>query len=592
MFFFTKKSKGSTKVQAVEVENKENIKIVVTKVRRRADFIQKIYHTETRSLVRKICNISCYFIWYNGEEMKFKAHVLKILIMSSILWVYSCTPKGEGILNNQSTISQTIDNATKQAPFAYDIAPDTISYNSCVNYAADGTTSFFPSLTIGVNEGFVTNNGNGAVKGGLKLRTAYLQHIGRYIKPQSPSTTITPAQVQFVLQNSTTNMGAYLQYSIRKKTDLTLNLDLISPGANNTQAIPEPGRDAYVFLQDLSLGFLGTLLTKEVKYTNTGTVLAEGSRVYNLSDTPDPVPIQGAFGLNQTTDASVPQQTDPNGTNPEIKFGVGEYYSDFVRKKFNSTGSDRVLLTAVFGGKTKDAVAGSQATEESISQIRRPGTDVSKAYGRGYSLKFESRSRNVAGWVNNVMSGTAVTEYDLSTGAAVTGAQWSCENFIIAAQSHYDNKKLGEPTCSPLFATDMTPERQLAVKKIRRHHSAADWNIGLFIPKDMEMAPSISDYTDASGTTQLGRLNQRRNLQICVSPRRNGCYLPTTGIFNSTEYIGKDAGIQYDTSKECYLSAYNLMGVTYTSATSPDAKRLLGRCANFLSVCIRSSTNF
>ncbi|AZZ38097.1 hypothetical protein CIK05_15245 [Bdellovibrio sp. qaytius] len=510
------------------------------------------------------------------------ASLIQILVLALSMLVFSCTPKGEGILNNKSSIAETVDNATKQAPFAYDIAADTISYNSCVNYVADSgsTNNPIPGLVIGVNEGFVTNNGNGAVKGGLKLRTAFLQHIGHYIKPQAPSSTVTPEQVQKVLQQSTANMGAYMQFSIRRKTDLTLNVDLISPGANNNinSLIPQPNRDAILFLQDLTTGFVGNMLTKEIKFTGTGTVLAEGSRTYNLSDTPDPVPIQASFGLNQTADETLPASTDNSNGNPEIKFGIAEYYSDIVRKKFNSTANDRVILTAVFGGKALD---GANVTEETISQVRRQTSDVSKAFGRGYSLKFEPKVRNVAGWVNNVLSGTAVTEIDLSTGTTVQGAQWTCENFLIALPAHYDNKKLGEPTCSPLVATDMTEARQLAVKKIRRQQSAADWNIGLFIPKDT-----------ALGVTPQDRIANRANYQICVSPRRSSCYLPTTDIFSSAENASKDAGIQYDTSQECYLTAYNLMGANYTSATTPDAKRLLGRCANYLSVCTRSSTNF
>lgn len=514
------------------------------------------------------------------------ASIIQILLLAFSVLVFSCTPKGEGILNNKSSISEAVDNATKQAPFAYDIAADTISYNSCVNFVADSgaNNNPVPGLIIGVNEGFVTNNGNGAVKGGLKLRTQFLQHIGRYLKPQAPATSVTPEQVQRVLQLSTANAGAYMQFSIRKKTDLTLNIDLISPGANNNLAtlIPQPNRDAIVFLQDLTGGFIGRTLTKDVKFTGSGTVLSEGPRAYNLSDTPDPVPVQAAFGINQTADETLPVSTDTTTNNPEIKFGVGEYYTDIIRKKFNSTGNDRVILTAVFGGKALDAAFGTEGSgEESISQIRRQSTDVSKAFGRGYSLKFEPKVRNVAGWVNNVLSGTAVTEFDLSSGTTVQGAQWSCENFLIVLPSHYDNKKLTEPTCSPLISTDMTEARQLAVKKIRRQHSAGDWNIGLFIPKDTALGVTVAD-----------RVANRANYQICVSPRRTSCYLPTTQIFSSPENQAADAGIQYDTTKECYLTAYNLMGANYTNAATPDAKRLLGRCANYLSVCTRSSTNF
>lgn len=513
------------------------------------------------------------------------ASVIQIFVLTLSLVVFSCTPEGEGILNTQSSIADTVDNYTKQAPFAYDIAADTISYNSCVNYVADSGSASnpVPSLTVGVNEGFVTTNGNGAVKGGLKLRTAFLQYVGRYFKPEAPSSTITPEQVQRILQNSTANKGAYMQFSIRKKTDLTLNVDLISPGTNDINSIiPQPQRDAILFLQDITSGFVGNSLTKDIKFTGTGTVLAEGPRTYNLSDTPDPVPIQGSFGLNQTADKTLLIPTDSTNTNPETKFGVAEYYADTVRKKFNSTGNDRVILTAVFGGKALDAAPGTQpTTDETISQIRRQTSDVSKAFGRGYSLKFEPKVRNVAGWVSNVLSGTAVTEFDLSTGTTVQGAQWTCENFVIVLPAHYDNKRLTEPTCSPLISTDMTEARQLAVKKIRRQHLSTDWNIGLFIPKDT-----------ALGVTAADRIANRANYQICVSPRRSNCYLPTTQIFSEAGNAGKDAGIQYDTSQECYLTAFNLMGANYTNAATPDAKRLLGRCANYLSVCTRSSTNF
>lgn len=515
-------------------------------------------------------------------------HVVQFLLLALPALVVSCTPKGEGILNNQSTISETVDNVTKQAPFAYDIAADTISYNSCVNFAPNSVAgSNFPSLTVGVSEGFVTNNGNGAVKGGLKLRTAFLQHIGRYIKPQSPSTSVTAEQVKYVLQNSTANAGAYLQYSVRRKTDLGLNLDLISPGSSgNSDLIPKRGRDAAVFTQDLTSGFVGHMLTKDIKFTATGAVLSEGPRTYNLSDTQDPVSIEASFGLNQTSDDSLPSSSDSTTNNPENFLGVGEYYSDFVRKKFNSTGADRVMITAVFGGKVEDIGGSSgEQTEESISQIRRQTTDLSKAFGRGYTLKFESRNKNVAGWVNNVLSGTAVTEFDLSTGTTVQGAQWTCENFIIVLPSHWNNKKLNEPTCSPLMAGDLigaNAARQLAVKKIRRQNSPLDWEIGLFIPKDTDL-----------GATPQDRIANRSKYQICVSPKRNNCYLPTSNIFTSdSPNVAKDVGIQYDITKECYLTAYNLMGANYSSATTPDAKRLLGRCANFLSVCTRSSTNF
>lgn len=528
----------------------------------------------------KITNDLCYVICYNGGWMKLVS-LLQILVTVSLFYFFSCAPKGEGILNNKSSFSESVDYATLKAPFAYDIAADTISYNSCINYEGDiSGLSPVPALTIGVNEGFVTSNGNGAVKGGLKLKTDFLQFVGRYFKPLSPSPTITPSQVQSILANSPNNQNAYLQYSIRRKTDLVLNVDRLSPGAGNANsAIPVRGRDATVFLQDLSSGYLGYVLTKDISYTQAGTVLSEGSRTYNFSDTPTPVLLQGSFGLNQTTDetAPIPNSDDPN---PEIKFGYAELYSHKIRERFNSNSSDKVMLTAVFGGKAQDTLGGS-STEETISQIRRSGTDVSKAYGRAYTLKFQPKVNGISGWLSNVLSGTAVTEIDLLTGTNVPST-WSCQNFLIVLSSHYDNKKLNEPTCSPLMEEDLKVGNRLqAVKKIRRQHSATDWNIGLFIPKDAALGVTLAD-----------RIAKRATYELCVSPRRSRCYLPTTEIFSLSENLGKDAGVQYDTTKECYLTAHAQLSISYTNAATADAKRLLGRCPQYLSVCTRTSTNF
>jgi hypothetical protein len=522
--------------------------------------------------------------------MKF-IEIIQLFVVSLSLLAFSCSPQGQGILNSKSTFSETIDNATKQAPFAYDIAADTISYNSCVNFVNDTSVPVpIPGLTIGVSEGFVTTNGNGAVKGGLKLKTEFLKHVGKFFKPQSPSLTVTPAQVLQVLSQSPANENAFFQYSIRRKTGLSVNIDLIAPGTgNNIQTlIPKAQRDVMVFDKSLSSGFLGHLLTKDIRFTQSGTVLSEGPRSYNISDTPDAVALVSSFGLNQTADETAPAATDSSeNPNKESAFGVGEQYSEAIRKRFNSNGSDKIVLTAVFGGLATDVTSGTNQIvppegEESISQIRRKTpTDLSKAFGRSYSLKFEPKVRGVSGWMSNVLSGTAVTETDLSTGTTVQGAQWSCENFVIALPAHFDNKKLKEPSCTPLLGSDMTEARQLSIKKIRRQHPASEWNVGLFIPKDFDLGVTLAD-----------RIAKRASLSLCVSPRRGSCYLPTTGVFDAQENQNADMGIQYDTSKECYLTAFNLLGVSYSNAPSADAKRLLGRCAQYLSVCTRTSTNF
>lgn len=518
----------------------------------------------------------------------------KIILISSLCALISCTPKGDGILGSASTASQVIDNVTQQAPFAYDIAADTISYNSCTNLTSDQTPAGLPAFKIGVNEGFVTSNGSGAVKGGLKLKTDFLVYLGRFLRAQAPSATITPAQIQRVLANSELNAKAALQFSVRQKNNLDLVIDLINPNRSLQTLTPNPARDVALVQPELDSGFVANLLTKDIKFTVAGTVLSESARNYNLSENSDANVLQGSFGFNQTADASFQPPSDTTNLNQEVKFGVGEFYADSIRKKFNSNAADKIMLVASFGGRAAPVAPGQTSTEETVSQLRRPKdskgvttTDLSKAFGRGYKLKFEPVVTNLAGWASNIMTG--VTEIDLSTGDEVTGGTttWSCDRFVIVKSSQFNNRKLTEPTCSELQADDLVVSgtvglaRQQLVKKIRRQYSKDELDIGLFIPAD----------TDLGATVAL-RKAKRNSLSLCVSLRNSSCYLPTTGFMDAFENRNTDIGIQYDSSKECYLTAYTGMGFTYTDKATEDAKRLLGRCAQYLSVCTRQTSNF
>jgi hypothetical protein len=127
--------------------------------------------------------------------------LLSIMVLSTL--TTGCKSEGNGILGKQSISASDEDPILKNAPFAYDYAADTISYNSCV-IGADSTQDpiGLHGLKIGSSEGFVDNLGTGAVKGGIKLRTDFLKYIGQKFSPDYPSDTITPAQVQRILNTS------------------------------------------------------------------------------------------------------------------------------------------------------------------------------------------------------------------------------------------------------------------------------------------------------------------------------------------------------------------------------------------------------
>lgn len=505
---------------------------------------------------------------------------------SVIMTIFSCAREGSGILGSSTSFSTKIDSATAQAPFAYDIVPDTISYNSCTPYSATGDASTLKSFKIGANQGFTDQTGGGLVQGGLKVKTDFLQYVGKKFGPATGRSTIAPSQVLDVLTKSPVNSSAYLQFSVRKKNDLTIRPDLLNAAANPTLSLATPGRDAAVFATSLSAGLTGKLLTNDIVYTTSGTVLVEGRRIYSISDSNSAFPIEGSLAYNKTADESYPPAT--NADFAESFLGVAEYYSYKIREEFNTSDSkSKLLLTATFGGINQEGItlnpqAGTSMS--TIAQLIRPSNSSSLAYGRGYELTFSAPKSTsgsatlAAGWIKTNL--TAVKEIDLSTGSTVS-ASWTCESFVVTLASQWDNKNLFEPTCAPLLQSDELT-RSETLKRIRRHYNEREWNVGLFFPKNIE--PTVS----------------RSKLGICLSPKISvSCYLPTdpNSLFNQAEkdQIGaanlSDIGITYDTSKECYMTAYTYVGVSYSTAQNNIDKKKLGRCANYVSICTRKDIN-
>lgn len=508
--------------------------------------------------------------------------IFHISLFINLVTLVSCAPQGTGILGNPAKLQDVVDQQTKIAPFAYDVAVDTISYNSCISESTS-TSSVIHGLKVGASEGF-SDPVTGAVRAGLKLRTDFLQYIGKNFKPEYPNTSIKASQLQKILSMSDANKDAFIQFAIRRKTDFVAIPDLISPGSNSTKTYAQAPRDLTVIQKILHSGLLGYNVTKNVQFTSAGDVLAEGPRVYNLSDTPDSVSLEATFKLNSTADESYPKPTPIQGSIEN--YGLAEIYPEAVRGDFNAK---KNMLTVTFGGDQNIPDSTTATPGEIINHInllKRPfianslSADNTKAFGRGYQLTFESPNISQPSWLKTRL--TKITEISLDSGTPVGGTSWSCENYLIMQPTHWDNNRMYsqnwnkkdtmvEPSCSPIIGTDLTATngalRQAQIKRIRRHYSAENWNIGLYLP-----AAARTGYT----------LPNRSIMPLCLVPKSNECYLPTTGILDDTNRKTVDIGIQYDYSQECYL----------TKDGGGDSKRDLGRCAQFASVCVRTSSNF
>lgn len=505
-----------------------------------------------------------------------------ISLSATLLFSFNnCSPQGSGILGSTEKMASVISETIVQAPFAYDVAVDTISYNSCISETVKG--SDIHGIKIGANEGYVDVGGSSAVRGGVKLRSDFLEYVGKHFKPDYPETKIGSTQIQKILSQSKLNQEAYLNIGVRSASNLNVVPDLIFPGANGSGIAGKVGRDVQVFPRLFHDGFLGYNITKGVIYNDKGGVLAEGARAWTLSDTSDAYPIEARFAYNNTEDQSFIKPAE--SPDPE-NFGYREQYAETVRSRFNS---NAYILAATFGG-TQDAADVFDPNNKDVNNLMRPmksdGTTVlseSKAYGKGFQLQFTSASTSQNGWksLNNRL--TRVREFNLDTGTEVGGTTWSCENYLLVPPTHWNSNVLStpngvkkdthwDPACMPLHADDLTNDRMARIKRLRRHYNEGQWNIGLFQPGA------------SKGDTNYPL--PRAGLQLCVSPKANDCYLPTTGILHSpAERFTVDVGIQYDPTQECYLTMSN-----YGAAR--EDKKKLGRCAQFASICVRQSTNF
>lgn len=483
---------------------------------------------------------------------------------------FSCSVQTTPSLLTATSNTQDTTNAIlKGVPFAYDLALDTISYNSCVGSGLNSSGNLH-GIKIGANEGFVDSNDSGAVKGGLKLRSDFLQYIAQNVKPVFPNTTVIPSQIQFILENSETNQNLMIQYAVRQKSDLTVVLDVIQLNGNNPFLM---SRDGLYENALLSSDPVLTYITRNVQFGPNKTVLAEGPRTYNLGPASAPDPIEGSLGYSSSFDDTF--QPDPAF---DDGVGAGEQYSDAVRSRFNS---GAITLAVTFGNP---ATTSSSDTTGSfgLNSPRRPeGAALSRAYGRAYDLGFATKNASVPSQRRNILN--RVTEKNLETGSQVPGASWSCESIVIMKTNQWNNKKITEPACSEVTAADLSDPTngaavRLRIKKLRRHYSETLWGIGFLMRENTVHNPAT-----------------RTSQPLCIVNKASDCYLNTTGLIASD--LTEDIGVNYDAAldanpAECYLSRYRQMGVTYIGNKSGDEAKRLKRCPQFASICIRASTSF
>ncbi|MEK6628953.1 MAG: hypothetical protein AABY53_10025, partial [Bdellovibrionota bacterium] len=414
----------------------------------------------------------------------------------------SCTvQQGKSLLSAQTSSGDSVQKVVDSVPFAYDVAVDTISYNSCVGGDLNSSGKLH-GIKLGANEGFVDTTGTGAVKGGLKLRSDFLQYLAKNVDPTFPNTSISPSQIQYILQNSPVNKDLKIQYAVRNSSNLKVVLDVIQPSSTEVFV---PIRDGIYDGSTLSEDPVVTSITEKVKFGGgTGpaaTVLSEGPRVYNVGSKSSPDPLEGSLGYSNAFDFSFPviANTDDNT-------GAGEQYSDNVRAQFNSF---NYLLAVTFGSESQQSSTDLTPSNGFNSLKRKTETDLKRAFCRGFELGFSSKNSALSSWRKNLL--TQVVEKNLEDGRLVAGASWTCDNILIMKTNQLNNKKPSEPACAELIASDLLDTNISArVKNIRRHYSEDQWAVGLFYAANALYNP----LTRTVGPT------------LCLVNKQANCYLP------------------------------------------------------------------
>lgn len=503
-----------------------------------------------------------------------KNFAVKIGVSALALLFAACTVQTTpSLLTSRSDVVDVNTKILTDVPFAYDTVVDTISYNSCSGNNLNN--SGLHGIKIGANEGFVDSTGSGAVKSGIKLRSDFLLYLAQNVKPTFPNTTIVPSQIQYILENSDKNKELQIQFAVRTKNNLNVFRDLILPDNPNVAGQFMQGRDGVYETPLLSQDPVLSAITKQVQFGPNETVISEGPRAYNLGTGAQPDPIEASLGYSTNQDTSRP--LDPqfdDGT------GVGEEHSDRVRQKFNL---GDIVLALTYGNQSSVSSGDDTQSFGLNSPRRATGAAANRAYGRSFEFNFISKNSSVSSQRRNILN--QITEKTLDTGSSAAGASWSCEHYVIMKTSEWNNKKANEPACAEINADDLAasgtgPALKAKLLRLRRHYPESQWGIGYMVREN---------------TAYVQNTAARAALPICVVNKAVDCYYQTKGIILAEPET--DVGVNYNATisgnlAECYLSRYSQMGVSYIGNKTGDVARRLGRCPNYASICVRTSTSF
>lgn len=318
----------------------------------------------------------------------FSVSILTLSTLTLLIFFQNCGKAGFDSANDGTS---SIHDPSKTLPFAFDASIDMITYNSCSSPNSQGKTFSFKVGSYQSSAAALSSSSEKVPKSGVRLSDDFANYIKNSLKPDYPNPDVTTEQVQKLLAKSDLNSEAQLQISLRSinKGNRLGNVFFKSSG-------PAIGIDVIQLLGDLT----------DLRWADA--IIAGGLPTKSSIQYADFFP--KAAGTARNIEASFHYNTN---------YQTAEAY----RNAFNKTGDIDAQIVVGFS-YTNEAILISPENATQESDL------MTTAYGRGYQLGFQvpvDSTKTPSSWAyhpNNQVA--SVTEYDLLTNRAVSGAAWDC----------------------------------------------------------------------------------------------------------------------------------------------------------------------
>ena len=368
-----------------------------------------------------------FYRWSHGRQRLLA--VLFVGTLPVLFFFQNCSQTGfeSSSQSSEDFASRALADDSVGVPFAYSVGLDQITYNSC---AYDSMPANQP--------GMFTLHAGSFVKGGVKLRSEFLNWARSTIKPIYPAQTVSDAQIKEFISKNRSLSGAIPQMAVRGRQDPQ---SLFPLGGASTASV-------------------------NVDYVNLVGDLADDRWLSTLFQQAN---MDSATGANYF---------------PLAPGGSRVFEGQFV---YNKSAAHRPTLINNLSAGFQLAVTYKSERGDLYAARAPSGSSPSQAYGQGYNLQFSQGPSGYQQQVfgsNSVWSGAPVNVLskveevsDLNNPSVVNSTAWVCSpdfRFMIV------QKEFAATHCpEENFSVTSNASNRVALAMVRRSLRPEDWHVNI-----------------------------------------------------------------------------------------------------------------